>query len=280
MTVKPTLQLRIDEPAPRGPAPRAAAIPFRGDGFAPNTSPLVGWATFAVVLLLWQAAASYQGDPILLPSPLEVLAALRDLARSGELSRHAGASFTRVFAGWCLGAGLGAILGFAIGLYPLVRSSTLPLVTALFAMPKIALLPVFIVWFGIGETSKIATIAIGVFSPMAIAAYSGVDAVDRSLIRMAQSFDLPTSDIVRKIVLPGALPVLLTGIRVSAAIAIVLLVGAEMIAAQFGVGALALNSGGLMRTDRLFAAVALLGVFGLLVSWAVGRAERILLRWR
>ena len=280
MTVKPTLQLRIDEPAPRGPAPRAAAIPFRGDGFAPNTSPLVGWATFAVVLLLWQAAASYQGDPILLPSPLEVLAALRDLARSGELARHAGASLTRVFAGWCLGAGLGALLGFAIGLYPLVRSSTLPLVTALFAMPKIALLPVFIVWFGIGETSKIATIAIGVFSPMAIAAYSGVDAVDRSLIRMAQSFDLPTSDIVRKIVLPGALPVLLTGIRVSAAIAIVLLVGAEMIAAQHGVGALALNSGGLMRTDRLFAAVALLGVFGLLVSWAVGRAERILLRWR
>ena len=89
--------------------------------------------------------------------------------------------------------GSGRSTGFAIGLYPIVRSSALPIVSALFAMPKIALLPVFIVWFGIGETSKIATIAVGVFSPMAIAAYSGVDGVDRSLIRMAQSFDLPTA---------------------------------------------------------------------------------------
>jgi NitT/TauT family transport system permease protein len=97
---------------------------------------------------------------------------------------------------------------------------------------------------------------------------------------MAQSFDVPTAGIVRKIVLPGALPALLSGVRVSASIAIVLLIGAEMIAAQWGVGALALNSGSLMRTDRLFAAVAVLGAFGLAVAWTVGLAERMLLRWR
>ena len=97
---------------------------------------------------------------------------------------------------------------------------------------------------------------------------------------MAQSFDLPTRSIVRKILLPGALPALLTGVRISASIAIVLLVGAEMIGAQYGIGALALNSGSLMRTDRLFAAVALLGLCGLLVSLTVGLAERTLLRWR
>ena len=174
----------------------------------------------------------------------------------------------------------GAATGILIGLYPVVRSAALPIVSLLFAMPKIALLPVFIVWFGIGETSKIATIAVAVFSPMVIATYTGIDSVDRTLIRMAQSFDLPTRSIVWKVLLPGALPAILAGIRVSASIAIVLLVAAEMIGARYGLGALALNSGSLMRTDRLFAAVALLGLLGLLVSWTVGLAERRLLRWR
>jgi NitT/TauT family transport system permease protein len=255
-------------------------VRLRGGGFAPRTYPLVGWMTFAVFVVIWQIVAVFQDDAILIPTPADVLAALVDMGQSGELGQHAKASLHRLFAGWSIGAGLGLAVGFAIGLYPVVRSAALPMVSALFAMPKIALLPVFIVWLGIGEGAKVATIAAGVFSPMAIAAYSGVDGVDRNLIRMAQSFDIPTAGIVRKILLPGALPALLTGVRVSASIAIVLLVGAEMIAAQYGIGALALNSGSLMRMDRVFAAVALLGAFGLTVSWTVGLAERILLRWR
>lgn len=265
---------------PTPPSEGAAPVGFRGGGFVPRTRPLVGWLTLVAVLLLWQAAAVVRDDSILVPSPGEVLAALADMALSGELARHAAASLSRLLAGWLIGAGLGTAAGFAIGLWPVVRASALPVVSALFAMPKIALLPVFIVWFGIGETAKIATIAVGVFSPMAIATLGGVDGVDRSLVRMAQSFDVPTAGIVRKILLPGALPALLSGVRVSASIAIVLLIGAEMIAAQYGVGALALNSGSLMRTDRLFAAVAVLGAFGLTVAWTVGLAERMLLRWR
>ena len=255
-------------------------VRFRGGGFVPRTSARVGWITLAVVIAIWQLAAIMQDDAILIPRPTDVLAALVDMARTGELAQNATASLYRLFAGWIIGAGLGVVIGFAIGLYPIVRSSALPIVSALFAMPKIALLPVFIIWLGIGEAAKIATIAAGAFSPMAIAAYSGVDGVDRSLIRMAQSFDVPMAGIVKKILLPGALPALLTGMRMSAAIAIVLLIGAEMIAAQRGIGALALYSGSLMRTDRLFAAVALLGAFGLIVSWTVALAERILLRWR
>jgi ABC-type nitrate/sulfonate/bicarbonate transport system permease component len=193
---------------------------------------------------------------------------------------HITASLGRLALGWGLGAGFGVAAGFAIGLNPVARSSLLPVVSVLFAMPKIALLPLFIIWLGIGEASKIATIAVGVFSPMAVAVYSGVDGVDRNLIRMAQCFDLTPRSIIFKILLPGALPAILTGVRMSAAIAIVLLVGAEMIAAQHGIGALAMNSGGLMRTDRVFVAVGLLGLCGLIVSLTVGLAERILLRWR
>jgi ABC-type nitrate/sulfonate/bicarbonate transport system permease component len=274
------------EPAAgRGPAespepPEPVPMVFRGGEFAPKTYPLAGWLTLAAIVLVWHVAALAQADFTILPKPAEVWGAFLDLGARGELVPHITASLGRLALGWGLGAGFGVAAGFAIGLNPVARSSLLPVVSVLFAMPKIALLPLFIIWLGIGEASKIATIAVGVFSPMAVAVYSGVDGVDRNLIRMAQCFDLTPRSIIFKILLPGALPAILTGVRMSAAIAIVLLVGAEMIAAQHGIGALAMNSGGLMRTDRVFVAVGLLGLCGLIVSLTVGLAERILLRWR
>lgn len=259
-----------------------AIIPvrYRGGGLEPQSYPLAGVIALAAVIIAWQFTAAAMNDFILLPKPGEVWTALAEMWRSGELTLHVGASLRRLSLGWLIGAGLGVATGIAIALHPIIRSATLPLVSILFATPKIALLPLFIVWLGIDEASKIATIAVGVFSPMAVATYAGVDAVDRGFIRMAQSFNLPRWRIVRSILLPGALPSLLTGIRVSASIAVVLLVGAEMIGARYGIGALALNSGSLMRTDRLFAAVAMLGSCGLLISLTVGLAERTLLRWR
>lgn len=253
---------------------------YRGGGFIPRTYPVIGIASVALVLMAWHLVATAQNNFILLPTPGDVLAAILEMWRTGELQSHVTASLYRLLAGWSIGAGLGFAVGFSVGLYPLVRSSVLPLVAALFAIPKIAILPLFILWLGIGETSKIATIAIGVFSPMVIATYSGIDAVDRNLIRMAQSFDLSTSRIVQTVLLPGALPMIMAGVRVSAAIGIVLLVASEMIAAQNGVGALALNAGSLMRTDRLFAAVALLGLCGIFVSLTISLAERYFFRWR
>ena len=171
-------------------------------------------------------------------------------------------------------------VGVAIGLSSLARSVGVPLVSALFPIPKIALLPLFILWFGIGEPSKLATIGLGVFFPTAVAAFGAVDGVPRSLIRMAQSFGLPTVDIVRKVVLPGALPGILSGFRISASIALILVVAAEMINAQHGIGALVLFAGNLMRTDQLLAGVVVLSVLGLLVAWVLGQLERRLLRWR
>jgi len=107
-----------------------------------------------------------------------------------------------------------------------------------------------------------------------------VDNVDRTLIRMAQSFGLPWRSIVRKIILPGALPAILSGSRISVSIAIVLLVAAEMIGAEFGVGAYILLAGSLMATDQLIAGVAILSAMGLSMAWLIGRAERYFLRWR
>jgi NitT/TauT family transport system permease protein len=208
------------------------------------------------------------------------MVALGDLVRSGELLKHLAASLQRLGLGWVLGACCGIGVGFAIGLFSWGRSIALPLVSAIFPIPKVALLPLFILWFGIGEGSKVATIAAGVFSPMVFAAYSGVASVDRNVIRMAQSFGVPSSMIIWKIILPGTLPALLSGTRISCSIALILLTAAEMIGAQHGLGALVLASGNLMRTDQLFVGILMLSVLGVSVSVFLSFLERVLLHWR
>ena len=137
----------------------------------------------------------------------------------------------------------------------------------MFPIPKIALLPLLILWLGIGEEPKIATIALGVFFSTAISVYSGVDAVPRNLIRMAQSFNVPFATIVRRVIWPGALPSILAGFRITASVALLLVVSAEMIGADYGIGAFVLQAGNLMQTDQLLAGVVILSLFGL----AVGR---------
>lgn len=262
-------------------SPERRPVPFRGGGFAPRPVRGAAFAAFAFVLALWWAATQFGWvSPIALPRPGEVAAAILDMIRSGEIWQHLHASLTRLVIGWCMGATAGIAVGFAIGLFSLARATALPLVSALFPIPKIALLPLFIIWFGIGEASKFATIAFGVFSPMVIAAFGGVDAVDRGLIRMAQSFGVPTRDIIAKIVLPGAMPALLSGVRISASIGIILLTAAEMIGAQYGIGALVLAAGNLMQVDRLLAGVLFLSGLGLTVSFLIGLAEKRLFTWR
>ncbi len=256
-------------------------VPFRGGGFAPRLHRGAALVAFAVLIAAWQAAASLKlVNALFLPSPLAIAASLYAMAATGELFLHIAASLRRIILGWAFGTAAGLGVGFAIGLFGLARSIGLPLVSALFPIPKIALLPLFILWFGIGEPSKVATIALGVFFPTAIAAFGAVDNVPKSLIRMAQSFGLPSADIVRKVVLPGALPGILSGFRISASIALILVVAAEMINAQTGIGALVLLAGSLMQTDQLLAGVVVLSALGLVIGFVLGRLERRLLRWR
>ncbi|MSP49672.1 MAG: ABC transporter permease [Alphaproteobacteria bacterium] len=254
---------------------------FRGGGFVIEPKRHAGWIAGFAVIALWQAVSSAGWvSPVFLPSPAGIARALADLALSGQLWRHLSASLRRILLGFALGASAGLAFGLALGLLSHARAAGLPIVSALFPIPKIALLPLFILWFGIGEPSKVATIGLGVFFPMAIATFSGVDQVPRALIRMAQGFDVPTSAIVAKVILPGALPGILAGVRISASIALILVVAAEMIGAEFGVGAFILTAGNLMRTEDLLAGVCLLSLLGLAVGALVSLAERRFLAWR
>jgi ABC-type nitrate/sulfonate/bicarbonate transport system permease component len=277
--VTPDPDLRANDHAAKPMA--KLPVVFRGGGFAPRQLRGVATLTFAaIVALWWTATAARWVSAFALLSPGEVLTALVTMIGDGSLAKHLAASLWRLLLGWSLGAAFGVMVGFGIGLSSLARSSALPLVSALFPIPKIALLPLFIIWLGIGEISKVATIAFGVFSPMAIATFGGVDNVDRNLIRMAQSFGVPTASIIRRIILPGAMPALLSGARISASIAIILLTAAEMIGAQFGIGAMVLAAGNLMQIDQLVAGVLVLSALGFTVSQIIGGLERRVLKWR
>ncbi len=256
-------------------------VVFRGGGFAPRARRGIGFLVF-LVLIGFAEWGTRQGwiSALTLPIPSAVLATLKEIYDSGLLFKHLFPSLTRLIVGAAIGAGLGIGVGILIGLFSYVRAGMIPLVAAIFPVPKIALLPLFVIWFGIDEGSKYALIAFGTFTPTVVATYGAVDNVDRTLIRMGQSFGLTWFSIVRKIVLPGAMPGILSGLRISLAIAIILLVAAEMLGAEYGIGAYILEAGSLYDLERLFAGVIILSVLGVLVSALLGLAEKRLLRWR
>jgi taurine transport system permease protein len=266
---------------PHAPAAALRQIEFRGGGFVVSPRRGAALIAFVVVIAAWEGASRAGWiSPIFLPSPGNILSALYDLIASGALWVHVSVSLGRILVGWSLGTVCGLGAGFAIGIWSLSRAVGLPVVSALFPIPKIALLPLLILWLGIGEASKVATIALGVFFPTTIATFSAIDSVPRNLIRMAQSFNLPAVAILRKVVLPGALPGILSGFRITASIALILLVSAEMIGAEHGIGAFILQAGNLMQTDQLLAGVVVLSLLGLVIGTALTRLEKWLLRWR
>jgi NitT/TauT family transport system permease protein len=276
-----------DTVATAAPIARAPArtgrreVEFRGGGFLPVPNAVHSWVAFALVIAVWQVAISRRWvDPVFLPSPVAICEALYNLALSGDLWRHLSISLLRISSGWLTGTALGLLVGVAMGLWSVARAVGMPMISAVFPIPKIALLPLFILWLGIGEAPKIVTIASGVFFPTVIATFSGIDSVPRNLIRMAQSFNMPVRGIVWKIVLPSALPGILAGCRISMATALLLVVTAEMIGAQFGIGAFLLTAGNLMQTDDLMAGVVILSILGLGLGAILTAAEKAFLSWR
>lgn len=262
------------------PTGRSTVI-FRGGGFAPVRIRWIGPLVF-VVLIGFLEYGTRRGfiTNLTMPRPSDVLVTFVNLWKTGLLWQHLVPSLTRLAVGSAAGVTAGICIGVLIGLLSYVRAALVPLVAAIFPIPKIALLPLFVIWFGIDEGSKYALIALGTFTPTVVATYGAVDNVDRSLIRMGQSFGLSWVSIVRNIVLPGAMPGILSGMRISLAIGIILLVAAEMLGAEFGIGAYILEAGSLYDLERLFVGVTVLSVLGVSVSALLGQAERRLLGWR
>ena len=233
------------------------------------------------LVVLWEIVARIGWVPVLfLPSPLGVVAEGWEMVMSGELVGHLAASLRRLLFGFAVGGGLGVIVGIAVGFFSVAEAVGTPLIAATFPVPKIALLPLLILWLGLGEPSKIAVIALGVFFPMAINTYTGVRQADALLVRAAVSFGARRFSVIRKVILPSALPMIFAGLRLGAGTALLLLVAAEMIAVESGIGFLVLHAGNIMATTKLMVGIVVLSLLGVLSHWGLNRLERLTIPWQ
>lgn len=279
---------------PGGPSSILRRVPLAGrrtgarraDG---SRRGLPRWAQRLVALLgfviVWWAFAALNAaagwfNPILLPSPAEVAGAGVELQRQGELIADIRVSLLRALAGFALGAAGGVLLGAVAGYLRVFERVLEPVVELLRPIPPLAFLPVFIIWFGIGETSKVLFIAYSVFFPVFLNTYSGVRYVDPVLMRAAQSLGARRGQILRTIVIPHSMPPILTGLRMGAGMALFVLVAAELIVAQQGIGYRIQSARQLFQVDLMLFGAFLIGVLGLAFNAVLLAAERRVLRWK
>ena len=242
---------------------------------------LVRAAALLGLVAAWEGVARMGWVPALfLPSPAGVLAEFADMLRSGEIAVHVGASLQRLALGFAVGAVAGVAVGVAVGFFSMAEAVGSPLIAATFPIPKIALLPLLILWLGIGEASKVAVIALGVFFPMAINTHAGVRQADPLLVRAAVSFGAGRWSVIRKVIVPSALPMVFAGLKLGAGTALLLLVAAEMVAVESGIGFLVVHAGNLMATTKLMVGIALLSLLGVLSHWLLATLERVVIPWR
>jgi NitT/TauT family transport system permease protein len=245
--------------------------PYRGVGIASALALVAAWEAVGRLGLV---------SPLFLPPPTAVLGEAGRMLVRGELARHLAVSLVRVGVGFAFGAAAGTVAGLLLGTSRFVEAAGNPLIAATYPIPKIALLPLMILWLGIGEAPKVAMIALGVFFPVVINTYAGVRDTDPLMIRAATSLGAARGQVLRKVILPSALPVILAGYRLGAGIALLLVVSAEMINATAGIGFLILNAGDLMLTGKLMVGLALLSLLGLGSTWALRVIEAYLVPWR
>jgi sulfonate transport system permease protein len=220
------------------------------------------WMVPVLLLLLWQWASSAGFLPSrILPSPRDVLRAFISLSASGELWTHVRVSTLRALAGFAVGGGLGLALG-------LVRN-----------IPALALIPLVILWFGIDESAKLFLVSLGVFFPIYINTFHGIQSVDRGLLEMGRTYGLSGWPLYREIILPGALPSILVGVRFSLGFMWVMLIVAETISARSGIGYMTMNAREFMQTDVMVVGILLYALLGKLADLMAKGLERYWLRW-
>ncbi|CAN1485238.1 TauC ABC-type nitrate/sulfonate/bicarbonate transport system, permease component [Rhabdaerophilaceae bacterium] len=216
----------------------------------------------------------------LTPPPSKILATLGELLATGEWFRHAAATSARVGAGFLFGASSGIALGAMSGASPFVRKLIDPMLQAFRAVPSIAWVPLFILWFGIFETSKITLISVGVFFPVYLGVLGAVLSVDRKVIEVGRVFRLSRFALARRIMLPATLPAMVTSLRAGLGLGWMFVVAAEIMGASEGLGFLLVDGQQVGRPDLIVSAIISFAVLGFLTDIALDYATRPLLRWR
>ncbi|GAB7388023.1 ABC transporter permease [Bacillaceae bacterium] len=233
------------------------------------------------ILLLWQGVSmSGLVSEFTLPAPTTILGTGWQLFKDGTLWPEITASLYRIGLGYFFGCLAGIIVGIMLGFSKITEKIGLPIVNALYPVPKIAILPIIMLWLGIGEVSKVTVIAIAVFFPVVYSTYTGVTETQRLLIHVAVIFGAGRKEIIRKVIIPSALPMVLSGMRIAAGTALLILVSAEMVAAQHGIGTFILHNADLLEISKVMVGVFILCILGILINQGLAWVERKLIPWR
>lgn len=238
------------------------------------------WLVPIGLLLVWQLASSIGLlQSRVLPAPTAVVSAFWTLLMSGELWGHVKVSAGRALAGLAIGGGLGLLLGLLNGSSKIASNlldTTLQMVRNI---PALALIPLVILWFGIDESAKLFLVSIGVFFPIYINTYHGIRSVDPQLIEMGKSYGLTRWQLYKEIILPGAMPSILVGLRFSLGLVWVLLIVAETISSSSGIGYMTMNAREFLQTDIVLVGIILYALLGKLADVLAVTLEKYLLRW-
>ncbi len=266
-------------------APEAAVS--TGTGFARQLAGrsmverLVSIASPIVLLLIWEVLVRARIlDWRFFPAPSDVLKTLISLITSGVLLQHVGISLTRIAAGFAIGSGAGIVLGLLMGVSRIIRAAVKPLVGVIYPIPKIAILPLVMLIFGLGERSKWVIVAIGVFFLVLLNTMAGVVNIDKIYLDVGKNFGARRRDVLLTIALPGALPLILTGLRLGWGTALLLIVAAEFVAARSGIGYLIWSSWQTLAVEEMYAGLLTISALGLLSFVILDLIERRLLPWK
>jgi len=259
------------------PVPARQAPP---DRLARYARPALGLLLPVGAALVWEVVVRLGlSDGRLMPPPSRIFQEFADLARTGELQRHVVATLLRVAVGFGLGTAAGTLLGSISGYSGLARRLIDPTLQGLRAIPSIAWIPLFILWLGIFETSKVALIAVGVFFPVYLGVMAAILSVDRKIVEVGRVFRLSPPAMVRRILLPAVLPTYVVSLRAGLGLGWMFVIAAEFMGASEGLGYLLIDGQQLGKPAEIVAAILAFGVLGKATDALVAAAAAPFLRW-
>jgi sulfonate transport system permease protein len=259
---------------------RRAPVPASGKAWVRLTRPALGLLLPVAAAVVWELVVRMGwASGRLAPPPSVIFATFVDLARTGELQRNTLVTLARVAAGFGIGVAAATVLGAAAGYSPLVRRLLDPTLQALRAIPSIAWVPLFILWLGIFEASKITLIAVGVFFPVYLGLMGAIQSVDRKLVEVGRAFRLSDIAMVRRILLPAVLPAYVISLRSGLGLGWMFVVAAELMGASEGLGYLLIDGQQLGKPAEIVAAIVAFAIVGKATDWLIALAAAPFLRW-
>jgi NitT/TauT family transport system permease protein len=256
-------------------------IPGRKGAWSRRESLLVGLTAVVIFLVIWQAVAWRRLVPeLFLPGPTDIFAALVGLFNAGTIWRDLWVSGQELIYGYVLAIAFALPLGILMGWYKRVGYAVDPFVAFFYSTPRIVLVPLLIIWFGIGIYSKIAVVFLGAVFPMIVSTMNGVRNVDGSLVKAARSFGASDMQLFRTVVLPGSVPFILTGLRLGIGHALTGVVVGELVAAQAGIGLMMATAGSTFQTSKVFAGMFIIAGSGIALTLLLQKIEQRFQSWK